>query len=152
MEKQGCGLHICEHSEKSLKFIKIIIWTTIKIVLGNIFCTCSNAVSSLFKRNPVTSLSTKPSIEAEAWIILDTPLGEAWPKPIQKKKMPKSWLLWVPKQAFEIHGRDYNLESQGFWFAGFVKERLFFFLKVSKLSFWVSKLWIQKQIPDEILE
>ena len=82
LEKQGNGPHICEYSEKSFKFTEIIILTTIKIALGNIFCTDSNAMFVPFLK-AILWLSTKPSIEAESWIILDTFLGgEAWPKPI----------------------------------------------------------------------
>ena len=94
LEKQGNGPHICEYSEKSFKFTEIIILTTIKIALGNIFCTDSNAMFVPFLK-AILWLSTKPSIEAESWIILDTFLGgEAWPKPIfLKKKAPKSQIL-----------------------------------------------------------
>ena len=94
LEKQGNGPHICEYSEKSFKFTEIIILTTIKIALGNVFCTDSNAVFVPFLK-AILWLSTKPSIEAESWIILDTFLREeAWPKPIfKKKKAPKSQIL-----------------------------------------------------------
>lgn len=103
--------------------------------MSSIFCTRSNAMFVPFWKGILWPLSPQNPVlrwrPESLWI--HTPWRGLTPTNSEKEsaKEPNSWLSPVPKQAFEIHGRDNNLESQGFWFARFAKGALF--LNVSEL-------------------